>query len=292
MGEAPPSRDLVRRARGLLPEAGERLEALVPSARWRRKWSEARFAVWGAPVPAGAFLRLDEGVFVSSPEFCFLQMASRLPLVQLIWLGCELCAAYAVNPADPADLPGREPPTTRARIIRFLDKAAGAPGVVRARRAARYIVDGAASPMEVAAALLLCLPCALGGCGLPRPQLNRRIDIGLQGAAVTGSRFFRCDLYWPEKRVALEYDSNDHHLRADESAADSARRNALAFLGVSVVTMTTRHLYSPSETDRVVRVLARHLSITLRPRVASYAARRHALRRVVLFERDFLRGFC
>lgn len=146
--------------------------------------------------------------------------------------------------------------------------------------------------MEVAAALLLCLPCALGGCGLPRPQLNRRIDIGLQGAAVTGSRFFRCDLYWPEKRVALEYDSNDHHLRADESAADSARRNALAFLGVSVVTMTTCHLYSPSETDRVVRVLARHLGITLRPRVASYAARRHALRRVVLLERDFLRGFC
>lgn len=235
---------------------------------------------------------MADDVLVSSPEFCFLQMASDIPLIPLIWLGCELCASYAVNPCDPADIPERRPPTSAARIARFLDRMPGAPGIARARRAARYVFDGAASPMEIAAAMTLCLPCSLGGFGLPHPQLNRRIDIGAQGVSVTGSRFFRCDLYWPEKKVALEYDSSDHHLRSDEVAADSARRNALAFLGITVVTMTTRHLYSPREVERIARVLARQIGFAPRPRMADYGARQRALRQTILFDRDFRRGFC
>ena len=35
---------------------------------------------------------------MSAPEFCFLQMAGCLSLVQLIQLGFELCGTYAVDP--------------------------------------------------------------------------------------------------------------------------------------------------------------------------------------------------
>lgn len=292
LGSAPPSPGDVRRARSLLPAEDGPLQVLVPEARCRRRLPEARLRVWGGAIPPGSFRSMADDVLVSSPEFCFLQMASDIPLIPLIWLGCELCASYAVNPCDPADIPERRPPTSAARIARFLDRMPGAPGIARARRAARYVFDGAASPMEIAAAMTLCLPCSLGGFGLPHPQLNRRIDIGAQGVSVTGSRFFRCDLYWPEKKVALEYDSSDHHLRSDEVAADSARRNALAFLGITVVTMTTRHLYSPREVERIARVLARQIGFAPRPRMADYGARQRALRQTILFDRDFRRGFC
>ena len=56
-----------------------------PSAK--RATNRMRSHIFTGPLPGGSILRASDGVLVSSPELCFFQMASQLPLVKLIELG-------------------------------------------------------------------------------------------------------------------------------------------------------------------------------------------------------------
>ena len=70
------------------------------NAKWNSKIARRR--VYAGRVPDQCFVRIGDGVSVSSPEFCFFQMAEELPLVKLIELGCELCGTYSL-PANDED---------------------------------------------------------------------------------------------------------------------------------------------------------------------------------------------
>ena len=85
--------------------------------------------------PRGSFVRIARNVLASSPELCFVQMASELSLPALIRLGFELCGTYGVATVGKADFRFERPFTTPARLARFLDKAANMPGTVKARKA-------------------------------------------------------------------------------------------------------------------------------------------------------------
>ena len=78
---------------------------------------------------------------------------------------------------------------------------------------------------------------------------------------MTGNAYFCCDLLWPEARVAVEYDSTMFHTGARRIAADSERRNALAYLGVDVVSVTRDQLMDPLRMDGVVRLLQKTLGV-------------------------------
>ena len=56
--------------------------------------------VFSGNAPANCFVSVDSvkgnGLEVSSPEFCFLQMAGRLSLAALIELGYEFCGTYSI----------------------------------------------------------------------------------------------------------------------------------------------------------------------------------------------------
>lgn len=113
---------------------------------------------------------------MSTPEFCFLQMAGCLSLVQLIQLGFELCGTYALVGGAPA-VRRAAPLTTKVKLAAFVEQSSGARGCKKAARAVRYVQDGAASPMETMLAMMLCLPYGLGGYGLEKPLINHRVDV-------------------------------------------------------------------------------------------------------------------
>ena len=94
---------------------------------------------------------------MSAPEFCFLQMAGCLSLVQLIQLGFELCGTYALVGERPGGSPCR-PVDDEGQASCFCRAVIRARGCKKAARAVRYVQDGAASPMETMLAMMLCLP--------------------------------------------------------------------------------------------------------------------------------------
>lgn len=105
-------------------------------------------------------------------------------------------------------------------------------------------------------------------------------------------RYYVADLYWPEARFAVEYDSDRWHVGPERIGQDAARRNALLFQGVNVVTVCSQQIMSESKMDDVARIAARALGRSVRPRAREWRKRNRELRRAVLPHRVDGSGEC
>lgn len=253
---------------------------VVPSAGVRGQSGLYACHVWRPPLPDGAFWALSPDAFVSSPEFCFAQMARQLGVARLALLGFELCGTYVLANEAPG-FRVRAPLTDVVRLAEFVEGLGSFKGVKHVRAMLSFLVDGAASPMEAVLVTLLCAPCFLGGYGLPLPQLNARVELPGAARSMTGSAYFSCDVLWPDAGLAVEYDSTLFHTGAERIAADSERRNALAYLGIDVVSVTRDQLMDPVRMDRVARLLGKALGVDVEP-TPWVSRRRDELRRELL----------
>ena len=248
------------------------LDVLVNDKNAMRTSSYVLSHRWGH-LPVGSCAKIAQALYVSAPEACFLQLASSVDLVELIKIGCELCGAYAVA-NDEVDLVDLHPRTSAEKLRRYLDRASGLAGVKTARRAASFVVDGSASPMETSIALLLTLPTSLGGFGFPRPSMNHEVQVK--------GRKYRCDLCWPTQRFALEYDSDSHHSSQYKLNVDSARRTQLELAGFHVVSISKMQVFQSILFRDVARVTAEYLGIRHQSTRVDFEARHARLRWQVL----------
>ena len=262
---------------------GSPLTLVVPDAVSRGKSQELACRVWKPPAGAYSFVRVGKGLYASRPEACFLQMATRLERVRLVLLAFELCGTYALDDGHPNGFRTREKPLTSvASLRRFAQKAAGMKGSKQALQALRFVADGSASPMESVLTMLLCLPTAHGGYGIPLPRLNHLVRMPDEVRKATGRARCFCDLCWPEERLAVEYESDAFHGEGADIARDSKRRAALDRAGYAVVTVTWAQVRDTRELDEVARVLAKHLGKRLRISRSDWMARRFELRRLIM----------
>ena len=252
------------------------LHALVGDARHRTRTASVTTSIWKT-IPDRSMADAGMGFIVSTPEFCFLQMAGRLTLVQLMLLGFELCGTYAVVEQGPAQR--REAPLTSVDKLRsFVEAAAGAPGRAKALRALRYVRDGAASPMESALTLLLCLPYALGGYGLPYPQLNYHVSVPSTKRKLADRTYCVCDLCWPETSFCIEYDSELHHADAEKQESDARRRNTLIAMGFTVATVSRGQVMDSGAFNRLAQQIAKRVGKRLRYRDPQFTRNHLAVR--------------
>lgn len=206
------------------------------------------------------------------PEYLFLQMAETMNFLDLLLLGFELCGTYFSGQgidafANTSIASPRHKPFTRAnKIARFLDSdvASQTKGIAQATQASKFLLDNSDSPRESALALMLTLPRRLGGYALPRPLLNQRINIPRSSSQLIRNDHFRCDLLWPKEGLAIEYDSDLHHVGAQKIAKDASRRDALALLGIQAITVTNKQFASMNEMNKVAHAVAKTLGIRQR----------------------------
>lgn len=209
---------------------------------------------WGS-LPEQSVEAAGEGFFVSTPEFCYLQMASRLSLARLIQLGCELCGTYAQQDTGPAAR--REVALTSVDGLRaFVEAASHAYGRAKALRALCFVADGAASPMETVLMLLLCLPYRLGGYGIEQPQINYHVTVPNRRRKLADRTYCECDLCWPGSNLAVEYDSVLYHLDPDRQESDARRRGTLVSLGFTVLTVSRKQVVDGGAFNRLAHQIA------------------------------------
>lgn len=238
---------------------------LVPDSDSRCRARNVRCHRCTGCLPSDSFLEAGKGVFATSPEFTFVLIASELPLVEAVLVGCELCGTYAqaVDEREGAPI-RRDPLTTVARIRRFIEKTDARCGVKRARIALAFVRPGSASYMETCLLLVLCLPKRLGGYGLPVPRMNSRVMLGAKARTAAKSDHCVCDLFWPSANLAIEYDSNLCHTGASRIARDASRRVVLSHQGIETVTVTWNQVRNRDKLDRVARLIAGRLGVRLR----------------------------
>lgn len=252
------------------------LSVLVSDPDARRRNLDVDATLWRRPLPAGCVLEpLGQGgrdsaeseprpsLGITSPELLFVQMGRGMDVLGLIKLGYELCGSYSLGP-DGDSFFGRPPLTTVARIKRVVDACKGAYGIVSARQAIAYVLEGSASPLETALGMLLFTPRNLGGYGLPKARLNVRLKVDAATRKMTDKRFAVPDILWPDQREVVECESTAWHTGADRIAEDSHRRTVLSHMGYHVTTITTREIFNPRLLDASVRALALRLGYRMR----------------------------
>ena len=271
------------------------LHVLVANKAQRSGSKLVHARVWGGPIAGTAFRRIDDELFVSSPEFVFLQMATQLDLPELVALGMELCGTYrrdVVVPelgSDELQLVTAydEPPlSTPRRLASFVSAMNGAPGSKRAQKALEYVLANSASPMETALYLLLCLPRRLGGYGLPKPELNPPIHFTKAGRRHTTRRSAAADLYWRGAKLDLEFNSDEFHTE-ETRTADSMRRKAIEVKKIEVIELTTKEVFSEQLLHATVLRVASRLGRRIRSeQEGSFMQKRAQLRGRLLPQRS------
>ncbi len=195
-----------------------------------------------AMVNTPALSSLGIVLYVSSPEFTFLQMTQKLDIWELIELGFELCGRYVSDSTSIRGYTERKPVCTPGRLVDFANQAEGMTGAKQARIAARHIVPDSRSPEETHSCMLACLPRSLGGMGAKPALLNQNIEMPDAAARILGTRTCTPDLFWPDAHIVVEYDSRDFENEDIRAEYERRKSNAYHMLGIDVVSIAHNDL--------------------------------------------------
>ncbi len=256
------------------------LHILVGSKNARKARADLCCHVSSDLYPSGSFIKGSSGLVVSSPELCFLQMADKLSFGALIELGFEFCGTYRMgNRGDEAKgFREDKPLTSVAKLSAYLKKAPAVRSKKSAQRALRFIIENSGSPRETVLAMLLSLPYKLGGFGFKAPVLNYPIEVTSGAKRGASKKRHRCDLYWPEEKVAVEYDSEAYHTEASQIVRDAIRRNRLSSTGIIMITVGKEQVSEVKKLHELAEVLRRLLNKRLRFSVEEFSLHHAKLR--------------
>ena len=241
----------------------------------------------------GLFLDLGHDICISTPQFVFMQIAEKISLVETLRIGMELCGHYSrwrMEPRVLGDGYYKEYEENRActfllpaamrvqGVVAFLEGMKGRRGAVKARAAAKWLLDESASPMETATYLLLCLPRRVGGYGLPKPMLNPKLVV--KGPTGESERY--PDLYWKSHNIDVEYNSDSAHSGEWARYRDSKREVELVVANVKVLPLTRNQLFDEDDFNAFAQGLRKLLAVRRRELDAGWEACRNELREALL----------
>ena len=238
------------------------LHVLVSSAGERINSDRIVSHVWSTSLPDGALHRLTPQVLLVSPSFCLQGMAAGTSLVKATVTAMEICGEYGRTPLAKDGLLSREP---LANLSDLQDHFARihSYGARRAREALACAIAGSRSPMETVVVLFFTLPTNLGGCGLPAPLLNVRLEIPRELREAIRKPYVVVDLCWPEQRIILEYDSYLWHSSAAAVDSDSTRNEGLRDQGWMVRSITAGMLANDAMRRHLVSRVTERFGVAL-----------------------------
>lgn len=274
--EAPPSAKLLSAIKAL---GDNPIHLLVHNQHQRLRRSGICYHVCTKSLPSGSFCRIDEGVFVASPELALAQMAKSLSPFQFVDLSMEFMGTYALRNDRARGFATRQVPLVMPEgLFPPLEAILGKRSFNQIASVLKHAESGSRSPMETREFLLFFLPKRFGGYGLPRARMNARIELCPSEQRGTNRRHVECDLFWPEHNIAVEYDGAIDHASHEARMRDATKRNVLQARGIRQFTITARQILDARAFDAVVRNIANAMHFRLRHFPEDWEARRDTLR--------------
>lgn len=168
-----------------------------------------------------------DGVRLSAPVQVFVELATLIPLVDLVVVGDHMVRNGLVS---------------LATLLQYCAGASG-PGAVQAREAAGYVRERVDSPMETRLRMLIVL------AGLPEPEVNPTVGDGVE--------FRKYDLCYRRSKTIVEYDGRLHIEREQQWESDLERREAIDDDAWRIVVVVAKGVYKkPGDTlARLHRIL-------------------------------------
>lgn len=246
-------------------------------------------------LPFGSIFDTDFGFAVTSPAATLLTMARGVSRLDLLMAAYEMVGEFAVfNPCERAEtmldqaidqrfirpnegwrrvenvdgngtnLWRRKPLLTIDELRSFCDDAAGLHGVKDLRWAAERVTGITASPLEVQASLLLGLPRAAGGEGLPVMN-NQRIQLSPVARRIYPHNTCYADILIEGEGdaagVIIECQGRSVHASEAAGISDSNRTTALMTMGYEVILVTADQLKDAKSFDSVLDIIAKKANL-------------------------------
>lgn len=129
-----------------------------------------------------------------------------------------------------------------------------------ANEALKVVANGAASPREAILTQLLSAPLNRGGYALPLPVLSHQIEIRGAMRQCSSKSFSVADLCWPDRKLVVEFDSEERHCNPKKMAEDARKRADLSFMGYEVLTVTNSQMRNLRDMDLLADLLRKRFS--------------------------------
>ena len=237
------------------------------------------------PLPRTAIVRVGDDLLACSPELALIQSATILSDIDFIRAGYALCGTYRLHDDDNAY--SARPLTSPARIQSLLEKLGPIHGAKKARLLTKRITPGAALARETMLAMHLTLPYRMGGFGLPAPLLNPKVSLTPFQQQLAGKSYLSPDLYWPNHAVSVEYDSDEFHTGSRKIAIDAHRRDVMAHLGITEITVTKQQFNDLVTFNKVAHIVSGAIGHRINPRRSDFPSLQFELRARLLAPIDF-----
>lgn len=289
------------------------IDILVHARRQYHTSSLLRPHLWTGDIPLGGRTHLTDDIWMATPELILQQFAAHTSLSQLIMMSDELCGSFAVYNPPPlireclqrihekrgipkiagwepfvdgrgqlTNLWSRPPLATPQTILRFAEMSDARRGRLRLQQATALMREGAASPFEVRAGILLGFPRHLGGEGFGDFTFNHKVALSREGRLLAQRQFCMCDLFWEEGNLDLECQSAVVHQEERSFLSDSDRCAALSYMGINVLPITYAQLRDAQRFAALTKTIARFLGTHPRKKTSTQAQRAEELRREVM----------
>ena len=252
------------------PNSGEmhRVERLFPqlempydiliTAREQRRWApQVRNHLVVNEIPYGCTCQVDEGVYVVSPEYNFILLASKMPLIQHIRLGFALLGTYGLCEWGFNDevLDMDEPFCTYKRLREIVGKVENVNGIKQSRRAVRHLLPNSGSPMETTFGITMSLPRSLGGQAVRNLELNYEIPLNKAQRRSAGKSFYRIDAVRRDLGIGFEYLGEESHAGMVRGVSDLRRESILQAMDYQVHGVTKSQVTNLAELIRFARII-------------------------------------
>lgn len=185
----------------------------------------------------------------------FLQCAHSYGIHDLILLGLQICSTPE----------GKDSLSTVQELRACALELKGHRGRAKALRALKYVREGSRSPKESELYMALACPGALGGCAFRSLKLNVSVSCKKHG-----SWSYLIDICDSKKKVAIEYNSFQHHNNTRSYSEDEKRASRLRSEGYEVFSVKPDQLRTVRDFEILVRNLAKALKKRIRVRARKY----------------------
>lgn len=215
--------------------------------RIRVNHSDLRAHAW-KPLPSANNVRIGSRVYALELTHTWAQLAPYLTLESLIVLGDSILHAIT---SQPALARGRDASEIRRDFVETVTGLPPFKGKPRCMRVMTILEERAASPKESESRLILLRH------GIPMPRTGYAVPDArfASGAAMT------LDLAWPQYRIGVEYDGDQHRTDKMQWRRDQEKREWLRNRGWVVIILTGANLADEVSKAEYAFNVARHLTL-------------------------------
>lgn len=248
----------------------------------RRSGMPIKAHLFEGDLPKDAILKLDEGLYVSSPELTLIQTAQEFGRTGTMLLAMQMCGTYSLSQDDNRRCIKRGQLANPASIRNFAIRMNSRKGRNTVLEISPYLSGGSASPMESIVEMLLCLPKQRGGYHFPIPKMNEKFHLSESSTKSMGVGILRCDLSWPSCNVGVEYNSDQEHSTARAFSRDTHRMNAMQESGMQIITITKDDIFNLVKFDSAARQIAKAMGRQVNKHFSPDISKRNQLWREIL----------